>query len=275
MESLWSRWPEIQARILESRHTILFLDYDGTLTPIVAPPEDATLPAATRALLDRLSRAPSVTVTLISGRPVRDLRRLVGVRRAVYIGNHGLEMWRSGQHALVPIPGACRVALQRARRRLAALEAAFPGSRVEDKGLSVSLHYRLLANEGAARLRAAFARETQPFVDSGALEAVQGKKVLDLRPNVHWTKGDAALSVIRRARRGPVLAIYVGDDRTDEDAFAALSGAITIRVGRCAQSKARFYVRDVRGVVALLARLAAHVGDEARVADSRTGCVPP
>lgn len=97
-----------------------------------------------------------------------------------------------------------------------------------------------------------FVREILPLVHSSGLTVLHGKKVIELRPQLNWTKGHAALWVMKHIRRRSVLPIYIGDDLTDEDAFGALADGITIRVGAHGRSKARYYVRDVKEVVALL-----------------------
>lgn len=252
MEWLWSHWPQVAAEMLSSGYVSLLLDYDGTLTPIAPSPEQATLPASTRAVLRELSHHPRMTVAVISGRPLNELRRLVRVRDLIYVGNHGLEMWQDGRQAGVIVPQSLQEAVARIRSQLAGLVADIPGALVEDKGLSVSLHYRLVPHGLESHLMGVFAREILPLVHSSGLTVLYGKKVIELRPKLNWTKGHAALWVIKHIRRRSVLPIYIGDDRTDEDAFEALVDGITIRVGADGESKARYYVRDVEEVVAFL-----------------------
>jgi trehalose-phosphatase len=252
MEWLRSQWPQVAAEIVSSSDRLLLLDYDGTLTRIAPFPEQATLPASTRSVLLELSRRPRMTVAVISGRPLSELRRLVGVRNLIYIGNHGLEMWQEGRQAGVIVPQSSQAAVARIRSQLASLVAAIPGVLVEDKGRSVSLHYRSVPDRLESQLMEVFVREILPVVRSSGLTVLHGKKVIELRPRLNWTKGHAALWVMKHICRRPVLPIYIGDDRTDEDAFAMLQSGITIRVGAHGRSKAHYYVRDVEEVVALL-----------------------
>jgi trehalose 6-phosphate phosphatase len=256
MEWLWSRWPDVEEKIERSEHTLLLLDYDGTLAPIAPSPEQATLPSSTRLVLGRLSRNPRVTVALISGRPLTTLRQLVRVRNLSYVGNHGLEMWHRGRRKDVLVPECSREALSRIRPTLAGLVKDVPGARLEDKGLSLAIHYRLARASQVARLKAGIRRAALPFVRSGGLSLLNGRKIIEVRPGLNWTKGDAALGLVKRMRGRRLLPIYIGDDRTDEDAFDALTGGITIRVGAHRGSKARFYVRNIREVVAFLEWLA-------------------
>ena len=252
MEWLWSQWQHVEESIRRSRHILLFLDYDGTLTPIAPSPEQATLPASTRSLLRTLSCHSRMTVALISGRALDELRRLVGLRKPIYVGNHGLEVWRRGRRTSVVVSGRFRKAVAGIRPRLASLAADSPGAILEDKRLSLSLHYRMVPQDQVAHLKAAFRREVLPLVHAAELTVLHGKKVIEVRPRVNWTKGHAALWLVTRMRRRSLLPIYIGDDRTDEDAFAALKGGITIRVGADRRSKARFYVRDIQEALAFL-----------------------
>jgi len=252
MKWLWSEWPQVEGRIWSSGHTVLLLDYDGTLAPIARVPEEARVPAPMKSLLRRLSRSSRVTVALISGRPLANLRQLVGVRNLTYVGNHGLEMWHRGRCTSVAVPGRSREALSRIRPTLASLVKGVPGARLEDKGLSLALHYRLARASQVACLKAGIGREARPFVRSGALTVMNGKKVIEVRPCLNWTKGDATLRLMKRVRRRSLLPIYIGDDQTDETAFRMLRGGITIRVGMHRRSRAQYYVRGVGEVLQFL-----------------------
>ncbi|HEX9741966.1 MAG TPA: trehalose-phosphatase, partial [Nitrospiraceae bacterium] len=180
------------------------------------------------------------------------LRQLVGVRNLTYVGNHGLEMWHRGRCTSVAVPGRSREALSRIRPTLAPLVKGVPGARLEDKGLSLALHYRLARASQVACLKAGIGREVRPFVRSGALTVMNGKKVIEVRPCLNWTKGDATLRLMKRVRRRSLLPIYIGDDQTDETAFRMLRGGITIRVGMHRRSRAQYYVRGVGEVLQFL-----------------------
>ncbi len=252
MEWLWSQWPQVEDRINRSGHTLLLLDYDGTLVPIGPTPEEAKLSSAMKGVLGRLSRCSKVTVAIVSGRPLAELRRFVGIRNLAYAGHHGLEIRCGTVRTIVKIPRSSRQAIARVRPLLASLIADFPGAKLEDKGLSISLHYRLLQEAQAERLKAAVQREILPFLRSGGISLLNGKRVIEARPSVNWTKGDAARWLVKRMRRRSLLPIYIGDDRTDEDAFRLLRDGITIRVGFRRRSRADYYVRGVREVHSLL-----------------------
>jgi trehalose 6-phosphate phosphatase len=181
----------------------LVLDVDGTLAPIVARPELSEVPDETRADLRRLAERYRL-VACVSGRAGEDARRLVGVPGVRIVGNHGLEL----------APEAEALA-----HRIAAFrdETGLP---VEDKGLSLSYHYREAADEEAARSEL---ETVARRAEAAGLVPRWGRKVLEIRPPVEADKGTAVRTLLAEsgARRG----LYAGDDATDLDAFAGLRAA--------------------------------------------------
>jgi len=181
----------------------VLLDVDGTLAPIVARPELAEVPQETRAELERL-------VACVSGRSGEEARRLVRVDGIVYVGVHGLE--------LAPEAERWRETL----RPFARLDWPW----LEDKGLTVALHWREADDEQAARaeLESVAAR-----AEEAGLEARWGRKVLELRPPVDADKGTAVQALLEE--RGLRRALYAGDDTTDLDAFRGLDGLeVAVRI---------------------------------------------
>lgn len=210
---------DLLALWLASREPAVFLDYDGTLTPIVDDPAAAVLADDARRSLARL--AGKCTVAVLSGRDLADVRRLVAVPDLVYAGSHGLDIAGPGgisvQHGVEALP-----ALDEAERRLAPLVSSVPGALLERKRLALSVHYRMV-RDAAAVVRL---EEAARAAAGAGLRIVAGKKVLDLRPDLDWDKG-RALGWLLTALQLPVpdtLPLYVGDDVTDEDAFASLAG---------------------------------------------------
>lgn len=208
----------------------LLLDIDGTLAPIVDRPELAKVPRATLSALRRL-RETGWGVAFVSGRSARDARRLVPLRGAVVFGAHGLE---GPDGPLLP-----RVAAMRARARLATLAregarvaAAFEGVRLERKPYGLAFHDRELP---ASRARA-WSRQLRSWLrgqDLDGLEIIVGKRVHEVRPaGAHKGSVAARWPPARDARPGDLSLVAAGDDRTDEDLFAALADrGLTIFVG--------------------------------------------
>lgn len=186
------------------RRSALFFDLDGTLAPIARRPELAAVPERTRAALARLARR-FLLVACVSGRPSAEAAQLVGVDGVRYVGNHGLEL-----HPRAP---------ELARELAAAKEAIGDAWPVEDKGLSLSLHFRDAPDERAARAVLAPIAERARAL---GLDAFWGRKVLEIRPRADANKGTAVAALVREC--GAELALYVGDDTTDLDAFRSLAG---------------------------------------------------
>jgi trehalose 6-phosphate phosphatase len=225
-------------------NVLLAFDFDGTLAPIVRRPDAARMRRTTRQLLARAARAYPCVV--ISGRPLDDLtRRLRGVPIWHVVGDHGFESPKSG-----PVAASAHVRdwVQQLGTRLAAIR----GLVIEEKKNSVTLHYRQVRDK--PRVRAAIADAVRHLQDA---RAVGGAEAVNLLPYSGPHKGSA----LQQARRAFACdtAIYVGDDDTDEDAFASDGGErlLSIRVGTRMPSAARYRVRSQREVDALLRALIA------------------
>ena len=220
---------EIDARVKPAPHLLLFLDFDGTLVPIAAHPDLVHLPPLRTIALKSLGAVDTTTITIISGRERTDLQKRVGVPGLIYAGNHGLEISGPGFMFIEPTAIACRPALQALAAELAGRVGMTPGAFVEDKGLTLSVHYRQAPIDAAESIRqtvhAALANASHPF------QLTAGDMVFDVRPRVNWTKGTAATWIRSQLAKPDALSIYVGDDATDEDAFAALPDGITVKVG--------------------------------------------
>jgi trehalose-phosphatase len=242
----------------EGAGLVAILDYDGTLTPLVATPAAAVLAPSVRATLARIAGSDRARLAILSGRGLADLRERVAVDGVVYGGCHGLEI--AGRRLHFRHPRARRAGVAAVERALAAALAEVPGTRLECKGLAVSLHYRRVM---PARRRAVWDIAEQVLRRRPDLALVAGHLVFDFLPRVGWHKGTAARWMVSRmvptlpARRAVV--VYVGDDASDELAFAALRGrALTIHVGE-KRTAAEYRVRGVREVQTLLHHLAAAV----------------
>jgi trehalose 6-phosphate phosphatase len=196
----------------------VFLDYDGTLTPVVSHPEDAWLSDSTRQTLQSL--AARVPVAILSGRDLDDVRGRVHVDGIVYAGSHGFDI--AGGGGLRRQLGAAYLpVLQTAETELREALDEIPGAQLERKHFSVAAHYRNVNENDAFRVVLA--------VDAVAarhpeLRRIEGKKVYELLPRIEWDKGKAVMWLLEALglERENVRPIYIGDDNTDEDAFRAI-----------------------------------------------------
>jgi trehalose-phosphatase len=233
---------------------VAILDYDGTLTPLVASPSAAKLAPSVRGTLARLAGCERARLAILSGRGLADLRARVALEHVVYGGCHGLEI--AGRHLRFRHPRAHASRLRATRRALAASLPSIPGARVEWKGLAVSLHYRRVAPGRRLDVRNIATR----ILRRGGLTLVPGHAVFDFVPRVGWDKGRAARWIASRMARTlparPPVVLYAGDDTSDESAFRALRGrAVTICVGT-KPTAAEYRVAGVRELQALLRRMA-------------------
>ncbi|HEY7848964.1 MAG TPA: trehalose-phosphatase, partial [Ktedonobacterales bacterium] len=211
------RWVEAA---LAQRPRGFLTDIDGTLSAIAPTPDQARLYRGIRPLLRRLLDEFDL-VAAISGRPALDARRLIGIPQMTYIGNHGME--RLAPQARIPeiapeasaFQAAIADTLHEARVRL----SGQPGELLfENKGVTASIHYRLAPDPEAAR--GAIHRALDPLARRHQLRVTEGRMVIELRPPVDRDKGTSVRALVRQ--RALACALYLGDDRTDEDAFRAL-----------------------------------------------------
>lgn len=228
------------------------LDYDGTLTPIVDRPELALLSDRMRRTLDSL--AEIATVAIISGRDLKDLRRLVALDGLHYAGSHGFEIEgpdgtaQPAEHGTEFLP-ALDSAEWALRQRLDGIKGAL----VERKRLSVAAHYRLVAKADREKVKAL---ADDVVADHPTLRRTLGKMVYDLQPDIDWHKGKAldTLLTMLKLDSEDVLTVYIGDDVTDEDAFRTLhdKGVGIVVKGAKRSTFARFALNDTDEVAEFL-----------------------
>jgi len=237
--------------LLESHEPALFLDYDGTLTPIVDRPEDAVLSEAMRNTLSRVTE--HFVTAIISGRDLDDLRSLAALEGVVYAGSHGFDIALPGGERKSPGEAqAALPALDRAGEMLEQRLEGIEGVLVERKRFAVTVHYRLVDPSRHDEVETAV---DEALAAHEQLRKRGGKKIFELLPDIEWDKGEALRLLLDALELGDrYVPVYIGDDVTDEDAFAALDDkGISIAVGRKADdTSARFVVPDTTAVRRLL-----------------------
>ncbi|MEP7066545.1 MAG: trehalose-phosphatase [Gemmatimonadota bacterium] len=253
--------PDIDSRV-SGTPLVVMLDVDGTLAPIVARPEDAAVSPATREVLRKLVATPDVKVVLVSGRAAADAHGIVGVDGVWTIGNHGFEIVSpSGELETDPDLADQSAAIAQAARELEPIVAAVTGAKLENKRWTLSVHYRLAARDAVPPLRS----EVERIAMGLRLRMTDGKEIVEVRPVSNIHKGTAVILIGQRlhAFDENSSVVFIGDDRTDEDAFRSLRAyfprAVTIRVDDTGESKtaAEVTVRDPAAVHGFLEWLAA------------------
>ena len=237
---------------LSMKNIFLFLDYDGTLAPIVDLPDEAYISNDMRELLLSLSRF--VPIAVISGRMLADVMERVGIRDLVYAGNHGAEIWTGRREEVSRNVAGERKLLERLLVALCEDLANIPGAIVEDKGITASIHFRMVSLRDQGRFFDCFWNAVKRYEDT--FRVTSGKKVLEIRPLRAWNKGRAVLWIWEKLGKGKT-PIYIGDDTTDEDAFRAVKGrGISICVG--SNPGADYYLRNQKEVRTFLAWINKH-----------------
>ena len=241
-------WPEVVARVRDAGHRLLLLDFDGTLVGLRRHPDDVRFSERGRKILRRLVGIENLTVAVVSGRELEQIQKLVGVEGIRYVGLHGAE--RLGE-TTVPSTAARQMiaaALKAAQTGLADLR----GIEIENKHLSFAVHYRGARQSAVDAASRVVAEIVATATDK--LRILCGKMVWEVLPREFPGKGVAVLQLFAPLPEKKI-AIYFGDDETDEEAFAVLPGQITVNVGSGTNTHASFYVRGPSEVLHFLSRL--------------------
>ena len=259
MENIFDHGDKLQESF-KTRPLFIFLDYDGTLSPIAQTPEEANLPEENKKILEELAAGPLCQITIISGRALADIKAKVGIENITYVGNHGFEIEGHGIHFGVPFGAEIHTTLDEIRAKLSQELAGIKGVILEHKGWTLSIHYRQVPEEDMDRFNKISAQVCRPYFLKRQIVIQSGKKVFELRPPVQWNKGSVIWWLLSRQEfslgKKDILPIYIGDDQTDEDAFRSLKQkGIAIRVGFADSSEARYYLNDIGQVHVLLKKI--------------------
>jgi trehalose 6-phosphate phosphatase len=243
---------------LNNKLLFLFLDYDGTVTPIRKKPALGRISKRAKNLLAELAKSSHCKLAIISGRALKDVRKMVGLKNIIYGGNHGLELEGPRIRFKSPVSQRHKAVLKQILRRLVEKLRPVKGVLIENKGLSLSVHYRLVRHQNRALVKRIFREITWGYVERNEVRVKPGKMVLEAYPPVDWDKGKAVQWLLRNASppKTGVTHIYIGDDVTDEDAFKLLKNSgLGIFVGRPGKSSAQYYVKNTGEVMKFLSWL--------------------
>jgi trehalose-phosphatase len=252
-------------------HLVVLLDYDGALTEFTARPWQATLPAVTRCQLDSLAELPRVTVGVISGRELRELEGMVGLPKLYYAGSDGLELDYHGSTVRHPLVEQGRQLVSEVAEALERALHDFPAVWLERKRFGLAVHFRDIDRQLIAVLRSRIDQELTPW--QSRLHILTGEQVIEIVPALGWDRGTAVEFVIERLRPERAMALFVGDEASDQEAMCCESvrGGISIGVGRKEPTIAQFELHDTGEVLDLLHELCVEV----KAANQLHGCLAP
>ncbi len=226
------------------RSCVIFLDYDGTLTPIVDTPDLAILDNDVRSLVSKLSDIYDVAI--VSGRATDDVRGKVGIDGIFYAGSHGFEIISPDSETFIqPDVKSLLPSIDHVFSQIQKALAPIEGALVEHVKYTVSCHYRRVDLSDVSDFKNIIDDVLKAYPD---LKLTHGKKVYEIRPRLDWHKGRAVrwMSNVLNAKPTNQALLYIGDDTTDEDAFdeVSFSGVGVCVTEKPRQSKAQYYVKD-------------------------------
>jgi trehalose 6-phosphate phosphatase len=219
--------------------TILAFDLDGTLIPISKTFSEVFLDSKIRGKIKSLAELTDIAI--VSGRSLANLKKIVGLKNVVYIGNHGLEGIRNYSHL---------VDLRTWQKEFTVALGDTPGVEIENKKLSISIHFRKTKNRERVRKKVqAVAQTLIPKV-----RLIGGKAIINVLPTLPVNKGTALLAIMKKKRKSK--AFFVGDDQTDEDVFEMnRTNIFSVRVGLSKKSYAPYYLKSQNQITELLDQL--------------------
>ena len=256
MQYLFAKWPELSLKI-KNHHVCVFLDYDGVLAPITNIPCQAVIPKETKHILRRLVDKSNLTLAIVSGRSIKNIKGMVKIKNIIYAGNHGLEVGDLQTSCEIPVSLRYKTELKRVKKELINKLAKIKGVLIEDKEFSLSLHYRLVNKAYVPTIKSIFKRAIAKLKMQDKIKIFTDKKTLEITPNILWNKGSivSLILILLRSffKRKKIMPIYIGDGLTDNDAFRALKKhGITIFVGASRRAQADYYLKNTLEVRELL-----------------------
>ena len=244
MKYLFEEIGEVRKKVQQADKIFLFLDYDGTLVPIKPRPELAVFPPSTKKLIKKLWGCPKIYLAIVTGRTLKEIKKLIDINGIAYVGNHGFEIEYEKKCWIHPVSAQISPTIRKIIYNIKDYTKEIYGVLIEDKGLIVSIHYRLATDKSAREIKKIVYKVISPYHEMFCVGS--GKKVYEIRPCVDWHKGKAILKVSRLLGiTENSLKIYIGDDLTDEDAFEVLGEKdISVVVGHKESSRAQYFCKN-------------------------------
>ncbi|MDP2940401.1 MAG: trehalose-phosphatase [Candidatus Omnitrophota bacterium] len=259
MDYLYNKWNELKENF-KKKFLYIFLDYDGTLTPIVKNPKEAIISQETKTLLQQLANSQECKLAIISGRALKDIKKIVSLKNIIYVGNHGFEI--EGSKIKFESPGLFNYkgVLKKIKNDLDERLSKFKGVFLEDKGITLAIHYRSADKKDIPLIKKIFHETIFSSRIKKEVEVKRGKMLLEIRPPRNWDKGKVSLWLLAREqfalKNRVIFPVYIGDDVTDEDAFKALRNkGLTVFVGNPAKTTAQYHLRDTQEVLEFLRQI--------------------
>ena len=238
--------------VLESRingkDVFLFLDLDGTIVPIRKNPSSVKLSDSMKSILEKALKVKGITIAIISGRDINGLKKIVKIKGMIYSGNHGMEV---GNEEKIKVLIKNKYFIKDLKKICGTLRKElkpYKGIIIEDKTLTLSVHFRMVDNKQVKQIKKIFDKVLSSYLFKKNIAVFSGKKVWEIRPVSIYNKGKIVKILL--ASKGKIVPIYFGDDHTDEDAFKALKRkGISVKVGnKTSKSCADFYVENLADV---------------------------
>ncbi|SCG86034.1 putative trehalose-phosphate phosphatase 8 [Methanobacterium congolense] len=205
-------------RFKNDKKTVIITDVDGTISEIVPTPQEAFVSYSMKETLTGLSKKFQM-VAVVSGRPVEDVKRMIGIEGLLYVGNHGMEYMKNGQ---IQVEEDTKRYIQRINEAACKIKEEescnAEGVLLEDKGLCFSIHYRLCKDPNARKILLDALKDMEELK---GLQIKEGRKVIEIRPPTGYDKGKILERIVKDHDVKSV--IYLGDDVTDSDAFRKLN----------------------------------------------------
>jgi len=245
-------WSIVKNKIVLAERLAIFLDYDGTLTPIKKHPALAILAFDMRNIIYKLSRLSKLKVAIVTGRSLSEIRQLVPLKDIIFAANHGYHITQKGKEWIHPdaerFLGIIHSLCAELRKKLSQFQNIY----IENKKFTISIHYRNVLAQQTSQVKKIALNTIKNRYPS--LYIVTGKKVIEVRPSTSWGKGCALQKIIQSFPKAhKFFPIFIGDDTTDEDGFRIVRPqGITIRVGRKKKTNAEYRVKNVKEVERIL-----------------------